>query len=86
MALVSVEAVYEDGHIRLLESPPIHGAYRVLVTFVEPLAGQEEQAAIERRRQAFQATFGSWHDDRPIEETLRDLHQSRQSKLAPPEL
>ncbi len=83
MALVPVEAVYEDGHIRLLESPPIHGAYRVLVTFVEPMAGQ---GVFEQRVQAFQATFGSWHDDRPIEETLLDLHQSRQSKLVPPEL
>jgi hypothetical protein len=86
VALVSVEAVYEDGQIRLLESPPVHGAYRVLITFVEPVTKEEEEGRRARRLAQFQRSIGSWRDDRPVEEMLRDIHDARRSKPDPPKL
>ncbi len=36
MPLISVRAVYEHGEIKLLEKPPVHDRYEVLVTFLGP--------------------------------------------------
>jgi hypothetical protein len=83
MNLVSVPAVYDGKEVRLLETPPVHGPYRVLVTFVEP-AG--EGAVLPPDRTRFWASFAQWTDDRPVEETLQDIHDARQSKAEPPSL
>ena len=83
MALVSVPAVYDGKEIRLLEAPPVHGPYRVLVTFVEP-AG--EVAVLPPDRTRFWASFGAWKDERPLEATLGDIHEARRSSSEPPEL
>jgi hypothetical protein len=79
MSLVSVPAIYDGQQIRLLEGPPVREPYRVLVTFVEP-------ARLARDLTRFWASFGAWQDSRPIEETLRDIHAARQSKVEPPAL
>ena len=34
----------------------------------------------------FWASFGAWRDDRPVEATLRDIHEARRSRKEPPEL
>ncbi len=36
MPLVSVPAIFDGQQVRLLETAPVRGPYRVLVTFVEP--------------------------------------------------
>lgn len=79
MSLVSVPAIYDGKQIRLLEMAPVRVPYRVLVTFVEP-----ERRVRDLTR--FWASFGAWQDNRPIEETLRDIHAARQSKAEPPAL
>ena len=53
----------------------------VLVIFVEPAS---ERAASRRDARRFWASFGAWQDDRPVEETLRDIHKARQSRREPP--
>lgn len=80
MALVSVSAIYDGEQIRLLEAPPVHEPYHVLVTFVEPVGEQEAAPA---NREAFWASFGAWQDSRPAEATLEDIHQARRSKKEP---
>jgi hypothetical protein len=82
MPLVSVPAIYDGEHIRLLESAPVQGPYRVLVTFVEPAREQEPS----RDLTPFWASFGAWQDDRPVEATLQDIHQARRSRTDPPAL
>ena len=67
----------------LQEPAPVHGKYRVLVTFVEPTRDEMLQPADRAR---FQRSLGAWEDDRPVEETLRDIHESRRSRTNPPEL
>ena len=84
MPLVSVPAVYDGQQIRLLETAPVQGPYRVLVTFVEP--AREGDKALARDLERFWASFGSWQDDRPLESTLRDIHEARHSKMEPPGL
>lgn len=81
MSLVSVPAIYERGKVRLLEAPPVEGPYRVLVTFVEPAREQDES-----RLARFWDSFGAWQDDRPVEDTLRDIHGARRSRAEPPRL
>ena len=83
MPLVSVRAIYDGERIQLLESAPVQGPYRVLVTFVEPVSGMPVATPNHER---FWASFGAWQDDRPIEATLHDIHQARCSKIEPPEL
>ena len=36
MPLVSVRAVFDHGEVTLLEKPPVHDRYKVLVTFLAP--------------------------------------------------
>lgn len=82
MSPVSVPAIYDGEKIRLLEAAPVEGPYRVLVTFVEPA---REQGA-PRDPSRFWDSFGAWRDDRPVEDTLRDIHGARQSRAEPPAL
>lgn len=81
MPFVSVPAIYDGEHIELLETPPVHGPYRVVVVFVEP--APEGMLASEA---SFWDSFGAWQDDRPVEATLREIHEARRSKVEPPEL
>lgn len=81
MSLVSVPAIYDGENIRLLEKAPADEPYRVLVTFVEPVREQEPDV-----RARFLHSFGAWQDDRPVEETLRDIHEARRSRAEPPAL
>lgn len=78
MSFVSVPAIYDGNIIRLLETPPVTGPHRVLVTFMGPTT----TPALSR----FWASLGAWKDERPIEETLRDIHTARRSRSAPPTL
>jgi hypothetical protein len=83
MPLVSVSAVYDGKEVQFLETPPVKGPYRVLVTFVEPASEPEEEPQDLSR---FWSSFGAWQDPRPVEETLRDIHAARHSKSNPPAL
>ncbi|MFO7916837.1 MAG: hypothetical protein R6V13_02010 [Anaerolineae bacterium] len=83
MPLISVPAVYDGKKIELLETPPVKGSYRVLVTFVEP-TGEAEGPPQDLPR--FWSSFGAWKDSRPVEETLEDIHATRHSKTTPPNL
>ena len=83
MPLVSVPAVYDGNHISLLETPPSRTPYRVLVTFVEPVDAAQLRTYNAAR---FLKSFGAWRDDRPIEATLSDIHESRRSRKEPPAL
>jgi hypothetical protein len=82
MPLVSIPAIYDGEEVRLLENAPVQGAYRVVVTFIEPTSTAPSPQDLER----FWASFGAWQDPRPIEETLRDIHDARRSKATPPDL
>ncbi|MEA3376810.1 MAG: hypothetical protein U9R72_11520 [Chloroflexota bacterium] len=67
----------------MLEEAPVKGSYRVLVTFVEPTPeGEPPRRDLSR----FWASFGAWRDHKPIEETLRDIHETRSSKTEAPAL
>ena len=83
MPLVSVPAVYDGNTISLLEAPPSRRPYRVLVTFVEPVDAADRQA---RNTDRFLRSFGAWRDNRPVEATLIDIHESRRSRTTPPAL
>ena len=78
MSFVSVAAIYDGTAIRLLEPPPLAGPHRVLVTFME--------ATTNGNLSRFWASLGAWKDERPIEETLRDIHSARLSRSMPPAL
>ena len=83
MRVISIPAVYDGKHINLLETPPILRPYRVLVTFVAPV---EKAETLARDSARFWASFGAWRDDRPLDATLRDIHDTRRSRAEPPEL
>jgi hypothetical protein len=83
MPLVSVPALYDGNRIALLETPPSRKPYRVLVTFVEPVDAADVRERIAAR---FLGSFGAWRDDRPVEATLADIHESRRSRTEPPAL
>ncbi|MCC7352331.1 MAG: hypothetical protein IT330_01135 [Anaerolineae bacterium] len=82
MPLVSVPAIYDGQHIQLLEKAPVAGPYRVLVTFVEPVT----ESVATRDMGRFWTSLGAWQDERPIEATLRDIHDTRRSKTKTPAL
>jgi hypothetical protein len=81
MPLTSITGIFDGEQIRLLEPPPVHKQYRVLVTFLEP---ESSPAATAQER--CWASFGAWVDDRPVEATLQDIHSARKSKAEPPSL
>ena len=76
MSLISVLAVYDGNVIRLLETPPVTGSHRVIVTFIDVSADLSR----------FWASLGAWKDERPVEETVNDIHAARRSRTAPPGL
>jgi hypothetical protein len=82
MSLISVPAVYDGKEIKLLESPPVEGPYRVLVTFIEPTSAQTSERDLAR----FWASFGAWKDNRTTEEIIKSIHESRHSRHEPPQL
>ena len=82
MSLISIPAVYDGEHGCLLERPPVHGAYSVLVTFVEPV-----KAVIAHPNGArFWASFGAWCDDGATDVTLDEIYAARHSRIEPPRL
>jgi len=83
MPLISVPAVYDGTNIALLEKPPSRTPYHVLVTFVEPVDTADMRA---RNSVRLLRSFGAWRDDRPIEATLADIHETRRSRTEPPAL
>ena len=83
MPLISIPAVYDGKEIQLLEDAPVQGSYRVVVTFIEPTT---ETEMVPQDLARFWASFGAWKDDRPIEDTLQDIHAARRSKSTPPSL
>jgi hypothetical protein len=83
MSLVSVPAIYDGKQIRLLELAPVQGAYRVLVTFIEPA---DKKVTSPPNPARFWASFGAWQDEQPVEKTLRDIHEARRSRTEPPAL
>ena len=74
MSLVSVPAVFDGKEVKFLETPPVEGPYRVLVTFIEPSPARDGE---ERDMNRFWASFGAWKDDRTTEEIIKDIHESR---------
>jgi hypothetical protein len=76
MTLISVPAVYDGNVIRLLETPPVSGSHRVIVTFID----------VGTDLSRFWDSLGAWQDERPVEETLRDIHAARRSRATPPGL
>lgn len=81
MPLISIPAVYDGKTITLLETAPFQEPYRVMVTFVEPVAASAEKAD----QTAFWGSFGAWHET-PGEATLEELVAERRSKSEPPAL
>jgi len=57
MPMISVQAIYEQGQIGLLEKPPVQNRYGVLVTFLAP-----EPAAPEDRALTLKDLKGMWGD------------------------
>jgi len=81
MSPISVPAIYDAKQIRLLETAPVQEPYHVLVTFVEPA---REQTVPAHDLSRFWASFGAWQDERPVNETLRSIHEARLSREEPP--
>lgn len=81
MPLISIPAVYDGKTITFLEAVPFQEPYRVMVTFVEPVAG----APAEADHTAFWASFGAWQET-PGEPALETLVAERRSKSEPPAL
>ena len=67
MPLVSVPAIYDGQQVWLLEAAPVHGPYRVLVTFVEPEPNEVEAS---NHPQKFEELKGIW---RGIDLSLEDI-------------
>jgi len=83
MPLYSVPALFDGKQIQLLEAAPVQEPYRVLVTFIEPT---REPATPPLNLNSFWDSFGAWQDDRPLEDTLRDIYHARRSRAEPPAL
>lgn len=79
MPLISIPGVYDGKTITLLEAAPFQEPYRVMVTFVEPVATPAE----EPDHTAFWASFGAWQET-PGEPTLETLVAERRSKRIVP--
>lgn len=79
MAHISIPAIYDGERIQLLETAPVEGPYHVLVTFVDPASRQGTTDVPAR----FWDSFGAWRDDRLVEDTLRDIRETRRSRAVP---
>ena len=76
--MITVPAIYDGKNVKLSKSP-VDKPYRVLVTFVEPIAPAPDL-------NRFWASFGAWQDDRSTEEILNALRETRLSRAEPPAL
>ncbi len=80
MSLISIPAVYDGEHVCFLEKPPVHVAYSVLVTFVEPV----KAVIAHPNGSRFWASFGAWLDDGATDATLTEIYAARHSRAEPP--
>jgi hypothetical protein len=69
MPLVSVPAIYDGEEVHLLEPAPVEGSYRILVTFIEPIAESEKPSQDLSR---FWSSFGAWQDAEDSELSTED--------------
>lgn len=81
MTLLSIPALYDGTGIRLLEPVPYQKPYRVVVTFIEPIAPDENPVTDLAR---FWGSFGAWKDDASLDDTIRFIKESRSSRTEPP--
>jgi hypothetical protein len=57
--------------VRLNDAPPVSGSHRVSVTFIDVSADLSR----------FGDSLGAWQDERPVEETLNDIHSAGRARL-----
>jgi hypothetical protein len=69
------EAVYEDGRLEWLETPPLPGRCRVLVTVLEELP----QHSPEEVQQVLDETRGTWGTGTSLDEVDRDIEAMRET-------
>jgi len=73
------EAVYEDGRLEWLETPPHPGRCRVLVTVFEELPRRSPEEV----QQVLDETRGTWGTGTSLDEVDRDIETMRETWSRP---
>lgn len=70
----AVEGIYNEGKITISENVPFKGKSKVLVVFLEDYKDKND------RKERLLKTFGSWDDNRDVENIVNDIYSSRVSR------
>jgi hypothetical protein len=68
--MVAIRGIYDGKVVQPLEKVDAPENSEVVITF-------PDHAARKAADETFWATFGSWKDDRPAEEIIKDIYASR---------
>jgi len=75
--MIAMEGIYTGTEIRLSEPVHVRPNVRVIVTFLED---KPKIAEPDRATQQLLALSGTWQDDRPVENIIRDIYENRKAK------
>lgn len=70
----TVEGIYNDGKITIIENVPIKGKSKVLVVFLDDYKVNND------RKERLLKTFGSWDDNSDAEGIINGIYSSRVSR------
>jgi len=72
--MLAVRGIYTGEQVRCLEPVHVRPNVRVIITFLED---EEATSNADADLEEFLALCGTWEDDRPVEEIVKDIYESR---------
>lgn len=74
--MLAIRGIYDGKQIKPLEKFKIHPNVKVIITFLEGNSLQKPLATTKKTKELL-ALGGTWKDNRPIEEMIREIYESR---------
>ena len=72
--MLAVRGIYTGDSVRVLEDVHVRPNVRVIITFLED---EETTSDVDADLEEFLALCGTWEDDRPVEDIVKDIYESR---------
>lgn len=72
--MIAIRGTYTGKEIRLLEDVHVRPNVRVIVTFLDD---EDVTPDVDVDTEEFLALCGTWEDNRPVEEIIKDIYESR---------
>lgn len=72
--MLAIRGIYTGTEIKLLEQVHIRSNVKVIITFLDDEPLREE---FDNDTEGLLALSGTWNDERPVDEIVQDIYESR---------